>query len=180
MKPYTDMMMDLETLSTNTNAVILQVGWCFFDRNNSERTMFSRSWYPSTEEQQLMGFQIDISTLEWWMQQNAEEYRVQQHAERQSVDQVAYEMRNIWDSAANEATQVWAKGTHFDLPIYRKLFPELWHFRFIHDLRTLKLAGKMRHIDVEVNNDRPHDAVADAEAQAKEVQAICSMISLDV
>lgn len=180
MKPYTDMMMDLETLSTNTNAVILQVGWVFFDRNSPGRKMFSRGWYPDIEEQQAMGFQIDISTLEWWMQEHAEEYRVQQHANRLPADQIAYEMRSIWESAGNDGTQVWAKGTHFDFPIYRKLFPELWHFRFIHDLRTLKLAGEMRRIDVETHNHRPHDAVADAETQAKEVQALCSTISLDV
>lgn len=180
MKPYTDLMIDLETLGTSSDAVILQIGWVFFDRDNASRTFFSRGWYPDINEQVNMGFQIDIRTMEWWMQQNSEEYRVQQQANRLPVDQVVAEMIDIWNSAGREYTNVWAKGTHFDLPILRKILPEPWHFRNIHDLRTLKLAGEMRRIDVTQTNDRPHDAVHDAEAQAMEVVALCSTIKLDV
>lgn len=174
MKNYTDLMIDLETLSTNANATILEIGWCFFDRKDRWRTLWSWSWFPDLNEQAEMGFQVDTDTIAWWQSQ-PEAYRRQQEAERQSVVNVVKHMMDCWNGLGTEETLVWAKGTHFDLPILRKLFPEPWGFRNIHDLRTLKLiAGP--HVETPAKNLMPHSAIEDAVYQAREVIHLCSTI----
>lgn len=177
MKPYPDLMIDLETLSTQPDAVVLQVGWVFFDRYAGERIMFERGWYLDVDEQVNMGRHIDMATVHWWMDQP--NYQAQRTAERQSLSDAMAEMNEIWNSAATSHTQVWAKGVSFDIGIWRTLLPEFWSFRNIQCLRTAKLLAADMGVTVHNENSNPHDAVADARSQAKEVQAICSILRRD-
>lgn len=175
MKPYTDLMIDLETLDTKTSAVILQIGWCFFDRNNPARKKFTRGWFPNTQEQIDMGFTVSSNTMNWWIQ-NMDMYKIQLEAQRLDLHTVVDQMHNIYGGAASYSTQVWAKGTTFDIPILSKIFEPPWQYRHIQDLRTLKLITPHKF---DKENHQLHEAVADATHQAEEVQFLCSMINGD-
>lgn len=174
MKPYTDLMIDLETLDVGFNAVILQIGWCFFDRDRVDRAVHSQGWYPDLDEQMKMGRSISLDTINWWHQQDG--YDSQMAASRQFMDEIIHEMTGLWNGAADMNTHVWAKGTSFDIGIWRTMLPEYWDFRKVHDLRTLKLVGERMGVIAKQPNADPHDAVSDAETQAMEVQAICSIL----
>lgn len=172
MKTFPDLMIDLETYGTAPGCVILEVALVAFDRN-SNRQVAGVSLFPDITQQQSMGFTIDNDTMRFWMD-NPEAWKYQLNAQRESVEAVTAGVLKFWEDHCHiDKTLVWAKGTHFDLPILRTIVREPWSFRNIHDMRTLKLVSKS---DIVVKSKRPHEGLADAIAQAEEVTKICSTI----
>ena len=172
---FTDLMVDLETLDTKPSAIILQIGWTFFNINGDRRHR-NWGWHPNIDEQKELGATSSIDTQSWWMENAPEGWKRQVIADRQGLSEVFHEMTQVWEGCADENTRVWAKGTHFDLPILKKFFPEPWGFRNIHDLRTLKLIGTLFDFEWDVKNEDAHNAVSDAEHQAKEAQVIWNVL----
>lgn len=172
MKTFPDAMIDLETYGTKPGCVILEVAIVAFDRN-SDRRMIAQSFFPSITEQQQMGLIIDPDTLNFWAgNKEAWDYQLQQ--DRTSVAETVQDMLKFWhDHCSDEKTLVWAKGTPFDISILRTIMEEPWSFRNVHDMRTLKLVSKS---DITVKSELPHQGLADAVAQAKEVRMLCSTI----
>jgi hypothetical protein len=172
MKSFTDLSLDIETYGTEPGCVILEIGLAAFSRYSPHRAMMTKAIYPSIDEQQQMGMKINSKTVQWWSN-HPEAHKKQMEAERIPVADAVEQVHRFFRDCCNEETLVWAKGTHFDLPILRVICPDVWSFRNIHDLRTLKLVVK----------DPPsvapllaHSGVDDAVAQSREIQEICSMI----
>lgn len=72
---YDNLMIDIETLGTQPDAVILQIGWCRFGPGGvmEERHSASNGLIDVAVKRQLeMGRTVDAGTLQWWMQQVAE------------------------------------------------------------------------------------------------------------
>lgn len=179
MKPYTDLMIDLETLDTAISGIILEVGFTFFDRNNTERKMAATNWYPQLEQQAGLGRTFSTSTLNWWTQDHPEEWRVQMTADRFPLEKVLNEMAQAWQGFANNQTWVWAKGTPFDVGMLRSINFEPWSFRRVHDMRTLKEVMEMMDYDVtRHDNNRPHSALHDSMCQAQDVQEMISALRI--
>lgn len=64
-----DLMIDLETLGTTPNAVIIQFGGVFFDRYTGE--LFNELKLNIDAESSVNhGFEMDAATVEWWMRQD--------------------------------------------------------------------------------------------------------------
>lgn len=172
MKTFPDLMIDLETYGTSPGCVILEVALVAFDRN-SNRAMAGMTFFPDITQQQSMGFTIDNETMQFWSQ-NRDAWDYQLNQPRDSVETVTAGILRFWEDHCHiNKTLVWAKGTHFDLPILRTIVKEPWSFRNIHDMRTLKLVSKS---DIVVKSEKPHEGLADAFAQAKEVVQLCSTI----
>lgn len=176
MKRFTDMSCDLETYGTKPGYVILEVAFCFFDRHRKRR-MATISVFPDVDEQVDMGFKIDPKTVEWWSL-HPQAYDRQMKAKRLPVQQCTQLLHTAWDDhAMQEDTLVWAKGSHFDFPILRQIMEEPWHFRNIHDQRTLSLClGMGDYMGISVYNSMPHSGQADAIAQSEEIMEACSII----
>ena len=172
MKTFPDLMIDLETYGISPGCVILEIALVAFDRN-SNRLPIGCSFFPDVTQQQSMGFTIDNDTMRFWMD-NPEAWKYQLDAHRESVETVTGGILQFWEDHCHiDKTLVWAKGTHFDLPILRTIVKEPWSFRNIHDMRTLKLVSKS---DIIVKPLHPHQGLSDAMAQAKKVTQICSII----
>ena len=65
-------MMDIETLSTRPDAVILTVGACKFDPYTQTETTGDFYLRINVDEQAQLGRHIDENTVAWWGQQAAD------------------------------------------------------------------------------------------------------------
>ena len=180
MKAYTDLSVDIETYGTEPGCVILEVGITAFDRKNKLRVMASIHRFPSIEEQVESGFKINHQTVRWWAENHPDQWGRQVRAERYSVDECVHDLlKFVRDYTNPETVLAWAKGSHFDFPILRTIMPDPWHFRNIHDLRTLSFAFPHEGLDRDTEKYPTHHGLEDSQFQAMEVQQLCSMIGTD-
>ena len=64
-----DVMIDLETLGTCNNAVIIQIGACYFDRATGKigkKLLIN----VDVESSLKKGFEVEAHTLYWWLEQS--------------------------------------------------------------------------------------------------------------
>jgi hypothetical protein len=179
MKRFPAISLDLETYGTEPGCVILEIGITMFDPMR-DRQKATTSVFPNIEEQQGMGLQINMDTMRWWDTQ-PEAYERQKNAARVPVASAVNAATGFITDHCNLAeVEVWAKGSHFDLPILRVLMRDVWHFRNIHDLRTLKYAAELGGFNAPnpEPNPLPHSGWHDSIHQADEVRLLCSTIAM--
>lgn len=152
-------MVDIETLSTRVSAKVLQVAIVVF---NSYGILDEKSWVLSPH-QQLSRF-VDNDTLKFWLS-TAPLKLVQLLDGRSKVEDVINGAEKLNSSYGIKGW--WANSPSFDLVILEDLFRLVrgrgpWSHRNCYDVRTLKLlAGGSS-----AKSKEPHDALADARAQA--------------
>lgn len=171
------LMIDLETLSTENNAIVTQLGWAMFDPSASEVAK-SGVFHLNIGEQVKRGLDMSWDTVSWWFEQDEEARRNMVRKERISVD---HALNNFSGAVADFqiVAGVWSHGAMFDLVVLANLYKAFdrkvpWNFRLARDTRTLfALAGK----DFIVTpNPRKHLAEQDAIFQAYGVQRACRII----
>jgi hypothetical protein len=163
----TDLMVDIETVSTWFDAAIIQVGWCKFHPDTGEIDVPARAAVDLNSCLRL-GMSVDGKTIAWWMEQ--------EDAARSVFQAKGSDIRQVLSSlalAAKGCQHVWACPPQFDLSIlknaYRLVFDQRqpWNHRDERCLRTLcDLAGYDRRSGPRPT--LPHDAGSDAEAQCKQ------------
>lgn len=132
-----DVMLDLETFGNGTNAVVVQVGACYFDRNTGEiGKAFVRS--IDAELSVKYGFEIDAATIYWWLNQDRCAIRSLLDLHEKVSPYEAISDLNVF---LNSCKYIWSHAT-FDFVIlmnhYRKLnIKPYFHYRTARDLRTL-------------------------------------------
>lgn len=178
---YTDLMIDLETLSTRTDAVMLSVGAVLFTADQDEHGYPRKQFYqkPSIESQNKVGLHIEPNTLRWWLKQSNEaraEFDMDDN-KLQPIQELLMSLTQfIWD---NKPRRIWSHGATFDIPIlamaYAKCRMECpfkyWDGR---DTRTLfELLGEPRggNLDglLKPKGVTAHNAVVDCINQANAV-----------
>jgi len=162
-------MVDLETLATSPDAVILTIGAVTFDPASNR--IFDKLYYRvDIESCDRLGMTVNDDTVEWWSKQAAE-VQTEAFAEdnRLPIEEVIEKFHKFaWNCDA-----FWSHGATFDLVIldcyYRKLnkVPP-WNFWQIRDTRTLFDLG----YDPEMPKEGLHNALEDASRQAIGVQTI--------
>jgi hypothetical protein len=172
-------MVDLETLATTPDSVILTIGAFKFDPwgpnvDRSTQNVFYRR--VETESCESLGMIIDPGTLDWWGKQSPEIIDEAFHPEdRHPIEEVINDFHKFaWGCEA-----FWSHGSIFDIMIletyYRKLgkaFP--WNFWQVRDTRTLFDLG----YDPEMPQNSKHNALEDAYRQAVGVQNIYKKVVL--
>ena len=163
------LMVDLETLATSPDAVILTIGAVTFDPASNK--IFDKLYYRvDVESCDRLGMTINDDTVEWWSKQSAD-VQTEAFAEdnRVPIEEVIEKFHKFaWNCDA-----FWSHGATFDLVIldcyYRKLnkVPP-WNFWQIRDTRTLFDLG----YDPEMPKEGLHNALEDANRQAIGVQTI--------
>jgi hypothetical protein len=163
------LMVDLETLATSPDAVILTIGAVTFDPASNK--IFDKLYYRvDVESCDRLGMTINDDTVEWWSKQAAD-VQTEAFAEdnRVPIEEVIEKFHKFaWNCDA-----FWSHGATFDLVIldcyYRKLnkVPP-WNFWQIRDTRTLFDLG----YDPEMPKEGLHNALEDASRQAIGVQTI--------
>lgn len=164
-----DIMIDIESLDTSPNCVILTIGAVRFDpRGNGvvERLELR----PTIEEQTDTGRIINEETLTWWSKQSA----AAQEEALGDRDRISFEesMQKLYKFCWNRRA-VWSNGASFDCVVMETAWRQLgmqipWPFWTVRDTRTLyEIAGVSLKDGAHVTT---HKAVEDAERQAIVVQ----------
>jgi exodeoxyribonuclease VIII len=181
------LMIDLETWATGADAVVRAVCAIIFNPETGQiggqRVIDAR---PSIDNQVENGRKIDSATVTWWKKQGGLDRLLLPHCEtaiecdRQGDIVAAIDnliRYSLWDNQNNRMqadARVWSRGS-FDMMILRSLAshlqqddpdpsdPVLWRYWQERDVRTLDC------LTPTVKSTRPHDPVADCEAQIQQV-----------
>ncbi|EJV7181725.1 3'-5' exoribonuclease [Escherichia coli] len=173
------LMIDLETMGTNSNAPIVVIGAVFFDPQTGE---IGPIFYVviSLVDAMDKGAVPDGSTIEWWLAQSSEA-RSATLVNQIPLDDALLQLREFIDENSGEFfVRVWGNGANFDNVILRRSYerqgiPCPWRYCNDRDVRTIVELGKA--IDFDARTAIPfegvrHNALDDARYQAKYVSAI--------
>lgn len=167
----THIMIDLETMSTRSNAVILELGFCFFDPFG-EGIEYSHTMHPDVEEQILAGRHMMYSTVRWWMRQDelARKKITNEAIVPRAIGDFLSDIDQAWGHIPIEG--IWGHGANFDPPILADLFEQYqrkvpWKYNQVRDTRTVFMLWPTEMIKAEIK----HSAEDDAIAQALTIQA---------
>ena len=170
-------MIDLETLSQDSNAVILSIGAVVFDPD-SNRT--GEEFYTVINTNDCVmnhGLHIDMNTVNWWKQQNDEAQKVLREAQGtdKTLEEALEEFTSYWER--NNLKYIWGNGAGFDEPIlataYRSCGYERdelpWNFWDSFCVRTI---GRLFPGHKPERNSTHHNSLDDALWQVKWMQNI--------
>ncbi len=160
-----DVMIDLETLSTNVNALVLTLGAIKFDRSGPPRSLKRLdTFYRRIEIQSCIdkGLHISQETKDWWDVQNKEaRYEAFIHKDRLPLAQVLKEF-STWFKGSK---YIWSHGATFDCVILEEAYKACnlevpWMFWNTRDTRTLfDISGvNMKDFRVKVEHHALYDA----------------------
>lgn len=165
-------MIDLETMGTTANAVILSIGAVAFDLESDE--ISDDGFYASISIDSNLdyGRRIQEDTLLWWLKQPAAALNVF-HEEKTTLAEALEDFSN-WMGTDDKF--VWSNGADFDLPMIAHAYSQVgievpWKFWNSRCFRTYKNLPGAKTVKVE-NPGVKHNALADAYTQALYVQAI--------
>ena len=165
-------MLDLETLSTRPESVILTIGAVKFDpwgeEVDAESGLYMR---VDVDEQLAMDRHVLESTVEWWGKQDeAVREEALGESNRESLDTMTRALNKFLVGVEN----IWCQGPAFDIVILENLYRQLskptpWQFWQIRDSRTLfGVHGDPR----EKGRTAAHNALMDCYYQARGVQDV--------
>lgn len=138
-------MVDLETLGTSPNSVILTIGAIRFNPIGeiSDNLEDSDTFYRRVEIESFanldLNHQIDDATVEWWSKQEASvQEEAFAEADRFPIDEVLQDFHR-W---VRTPDAIWGNGYGFDMTILQHFYRELkrgwgWNYWQERDSRTL-------------------------------------------
>jgi hypothetical protein len=165
-----DIMLDLETLATSPDSVILTFGAVKFNPFDSSAELDTGLYFRINVDEQInLGRNVDQGTVDWWGQQS-EEVREEAlgESDRIGLEDFTKELNRF----VVGADRIWAQGPVFDIVILENLYRQLgkpapWPYYLIRDSRTLlKALGDSR-----TQGPMLHNALADCVSQAQAIQA---------
>ncbi|WP_433994735.1 3'-5' exoribonuclease domain-containing protein [Escherichia coli] len=172
------LMIDIETMGTNTNAPIVVIGAVFFDPQTGE---IGPVFYIviSLTDAMNTGAVPDGGTIEWWLKQSSEARAAILTDQVKLKDALSRFREFINEYSDEKFVQVWGNGATFDNAILRTSYERLdipcpWRYYNDRDVRTIVELGKT--IDFDARTVIPfegvrHNALDDARHQAKYVTA---------
>lgn len=178
----TIVMVDLETLSTRPTAAILQIGAVKFDPHGEIVPVDG----PDTFEVSIdldsclrAGLAVDDHTFRWWLGQSS--------AARSAVQAQGHPLAGVlwkfhdWLGGPGivhmpDDFELWSNGASFDVPILENAYYSLdrlppWGHRAARDCRTLFALARDLASWEKPQHEVSHTGLADAVAQALDVQA---------
>lgn len=161
-----DVMLDFETLGVSTEAVVCQIGACYFDKNTGE---IGEKFKVNVDAIDAVksGAIINPDTVYWWLDQSKEAQNSILAHPRKPIRE-AFEELNTFLS---KAEAIWSHAT-FDYVILQQTMRRLdiktkYHYRTARDIRTLV---SLAHLSAKKEATREgvhHDALDDCIYQVK-------------
>lgn len=169
-------MIDLETLGTTADSVILSVGAVKFDLESDK--IDDAGYYASVsiESNTDAGRAIDESTLVWWLSQSKEAQAVFTEP-KQTLESA---LVGLSDWLGHNKRCVWSNGASFDIPMLEHAYKKFgwqppWEFWNSRCVRTYRSLPQAKHVAKPVND---HNALRDAVNQVRNVQAIHALLKV--
>jgi 3' exoribonuclease, RNase T-like len=170
-----NLMVDLETLSTRSNAALVSIGAVMFDHTGQGATFYHAIKRDGQED---MGLHVDQQTLAWWAKQSPQARAALSDPKAVSIQFAMLEFVNFY--RANGANRIWSHGSSFDTPILRNAMracsikdpSQYWNDRCTRTLYAAALINEKSYRDASA-----HNALADAIAQAKAATAAMLVIN---
>lgn len=165
-------MIDIETMGTDKDCVVLTIGAVKFDPYNYDVAPHDPFYLVvNVDEQLALGRTVSDSTMEWWgnQPQSAQDAAFTEEG-RMSLDEVTTQLNRYMVGM----TKIWAQGPLFDMIILENLYITAgksapWQYWQVRDSRTI---GDMGNYSAKTANKDAHNALADAYSQALGVQQI--------
>lgn len=160
-------MIDIETLSTRQNAVIVSIGAVSFTFENGIEHEFMVNVDPM--DCIRYGMHVSKDTVQWWKEQNPVVMAMWQKAPKTLVDALTHLSNFI---KVDKNPYVWAHGAVFDFGILRSAYEltgvdrgwEYWHE--MDDRTVFNLLG-INNKKLRESGENYHSALDDARAQAE-------------
>lgn len=105
-----NIMLDIETLSTRSNAIITSIGAVKFSFGSTEIETFTVNIDPKSCKQ--YGLHVDPETIEWWKKQSPSAIKAFM-TNQQPLD-TALDLFTDWIGSNWKDTIYWANGSQFD------------------------------------------------------------------
>ena len=192
------MMVDIETLGTSPESIILEISVILFDLDDPH------GWSPLTlkldqAEQSFAGRSIDKDTLHWWAK-TIEKAKEKDYASALAMEALvnnknmtvhaSFAHENIKSYLKRVDGYIWCKGAAFDFPIIKSYFTSMglpdpfsenFLFRKQLDLRTLEYCAKLAGFSGEykVRSEARHLSFDDCLIQIGMLRELHSFISAD-
>lgn len=163
-----EIMIDLETLSTRSNAVIIVLAGIKFSRKEDilplehMETFYRRIDIDSCTE---VGLHIDDNTIKWWNdQEDSIRYEAMLNPVRDSLKNVLNDFK-IW---IQNSEKIWGNGSDFDCSILAEAYKRCdmkvpWKYYNTRDVRTIFDLGKIYYN--QLPDDNKHHALYDCYRQ---------------
>lgn len=168
-------MLDKETLGTDPRAVILSIGAVKFDLDGD--AIDDQAFYANVSIQSNLdaGRKLNEETLTWWFKQGPEAQGIF-HEPKMPLEKALRDFVEWF----GDAEFIWSNGASFDIPMMVDAMNgfgikrpwQFWNERCVRTYKNLPGAKNIR-----VDNPLKHNALQDAIAQAKLVQAIQRKLS---
>lgn len=159
-------MLDLETLGTGTDSVIVAIGAVKFDM----RKGLGEEFYTTIDIDSSLnhGLRVNGDTIKWWMNQSEEARAV--FADTSLALPLALDRFTAFVDTSSMEVQMWGNGSDFDCAILAHAYRvaghrQPWKFYNSRCYRTLK--NMMLHIRMGVRSGTHHNALDDARTQAE-------------
>jgi hypothetical protein len=156
------LMIDVETLGTRSNAVILSIGAVLFDLKGNIEEVYHRG--IDIDSCLKAGLQVDGGTIEWWMKQEEQAIARVFGLEKYSLEEALYDFMTL--STEQEKWYIWSHGSNFDTVLIENAYKAVgkkvwWKYTNVRDTRTLFDVSNYKY-----KAGGAHDALEDAKNQA--------------
>lgn len=138
-KKYDNVMVDIETLGTKSNSVIISIAAVAFDINTAE---VGPNFYSTVCIQSCIdrGFDVTGSTIIWWLGQGDKAQKAIS-IESTPIDKVIRYLCDYFEDLPDDV-KVWGNSARFDLGIIENAFIKCnkkipWDYYNERDVRTL-------------------------------------------
>ncbi len=178
--PGVNVMLDLETMSTDPNAAIIAIGATVFhpDKGTFDTPFYTRVALSTSVES---GGHLSPDTVEWWMDQSPEARALFKETAA-SLSAALMDLRQYLARVCKgnpDNLMLWGNGAPFDNVILRQAYARLkllppWHFYNDRCYRTFKALApgvSLRRSGVH------HNALSDAQTQAAHLMEIYHWIN---
>ena len=193
--------MDIETLSTKTNATTLSIGICFFD-DEKEQTFeeivaTGIELFFDSDDQITKHRHVSPSTVKWWTEQGEEAQRVLSATDvitpREFYDRLSPHIKEqgLHENWIYKHCRWFTRGPQFDIAICDSLFDDYnvtppWRYYNVRDIRTwLECNGlpdntKLVKPPGMVAHNALHDAAFDAWMMQQVQHKLLDELNIDV
>jgi hypothetical protein len=164
-----EVMLDIETLSTKTNASILTIGAVKFNRHDFK---VKEKFYKRITKESNEHFNRDFNqdTIDWWITQSEQAKKeIFENKDRINLSSALQELSIF----CRGASKIWANGICFDIIILQSAYEACdldvpWKFWNILDVRTIYDISNVNLTIFKRQNKldkQHHNALADCETQ---------------